>query len=115
MSGSGRGRRSTTSATISRICGTRPRSARAELEAGADRAALQSLLPPGGARNALDCALWDLEARIAGQPAWRLAGLDRFDTLPTTMTLGADQPSRMAEVAERPLRRLADAQAQADR
>lgn len=74
-------------------------SARAELEAGAGRAELQSLLPPGGARNALDCALWDLDARLAGQPVWRLAGLDRFETLPTTMTLSADEPERMAEVA----------------
>lgn len=74
-------------------------SARAELEAGAGRAELQSLLPPGGARNALDCALWDLDARLAGQPAWRLAGLERFAALPTTMTLSADEPARMAEVA----------------
>jgi L-alanine-DL-glutamate epimerase-like enolase superfamily enzyme len=73
--------------------------ARAELEAGADRAALQSLLPPGGARNALDCALWDLEARAARQPAWRLAGLDGFAPLPTTMTLSADAPARMAAAA----------------
>jgi L-alanine-DL-glutamate epimerase-like enolase superfamily enzyme len=49
-------------------------SARFELEAGAGRAELQSLLPPGGARNALDCALWDLEARARGQPVWRWRG-----------------------------------------
>src|SRR6188768_4204752 len=49
--------------------------ARAELEAGVDREELQSLLPPGGARNALDCALWDLEARTSGRPVWQLAGL----------------------------------------
>src|SRR6478736_2490275 len=74
-------------------------SARAELEAGAGRVELQSLLPPGGARNALDCALWDLESRLAGQPAWRLAGLHGLAWLPTTMTLSADEPARMAEVA----------------
>jgi L-alanine-DL-glutamate epimerase-like enolase superfamily enzyme len=75
-------------------------SARAELEAGADRAELQSLLPPGGARNALDCALWDLDAQAAREPVWRLAGLAGFDPLPTTMTISADEPERMAEVAK---------------
>jgi L-Ala-D/L-Glu epimerase len=39
------------------------------------RRAIQALLPPGAARNALDCALWDLEARLAGVPLWQLAGL----------------------------------------
>ena len=72
---------------------------RAAIEAGAGREELQSLLPPGGARNALDCALWDLDARRTGQPAWRLAGLERFDPLPTTMTIGADTPGAMAAVA----------------
>ena len=74
-------------------------SARAELEAGAGRAELQSLLPPGGARNALDCALWDLDARLTGQPAWRLAGLHGLAWLSTTMTLSADEPARMAAAA----------------
>ena len=53
-------------------------SVRAALEAGADRVALQKLLPAGAARNALDCALWDLEAKISGVPAWQLAGLHRL-------------------------------------
>lgn len=74
-------------------------SARAELEAGAGRTELQSLLPPGGARNALDCALWDFDARAAQRPVWQLAGLDGFGPLATTMTIGADEPARMAEVA----------------
>ncbi|MBT2135368.1 dipeptide epimerase [Croceibacterium sp. LX-88] len=74
-------------------------SARVELEAGADRAELQSLLPPGGARNALDCALWDLEARTVGVPVWQLAGLGKFAPLPTTMTISADASAKMAEVA----------------
>jgi L-alanine-DL-glutamate epimerase-like enolase superfamily enzyme len=74
-------------------------SVRPHLEAGADRAELQSLLPPGGARNALDCALWDLEARIAGLPVWQLAGLGRFEPLATTMTIGADTPQAMAAIA----------------
>ena len=42
---------------------------RAELEAGADQLQLAKLLPPGAARNAVDCALWDLEAKITGIPA----------------------------------------------
>ena len=74
-------------------------SARAELEAGADRVGLQSLLPPGGARNALDCALWDLEARRTGKPVWKLAGVGRFDALATTMTISAGAPEEMAAVA----------------
>ena len=73
--------------------------ARPALEAGAGREKLQSLLPPGGARNALDCALWDLEAKVAGAPVWQLAGLDRFEALPSTMTIGADSPQSMAETA----------------
>ncbi len=72
---------------------------RAELEAGADREELQSLLPPGGARNALDCALWDLAAQRAGVPVWKLAGVGRFDALPTTMTISAGAPEEMAAVA----------------
>src|SRR6478735_4696486 len=73
--------------------------ARTELEAGVHREELQSLLPPGGARNAIDCALWDLEARTAGKPVWQLAGLGGFGSLPTTMTISADDPATMAGVA----------------
>jgi L-alanine-DL-glutamate epimerase-like enolase superfamily enzyme len=72
---------------------------RADIEAGAGREQLQSLLPPGGARNALDCALWDLDAKLAGVPAWRLAGLDPPAPLPTTMTIGAAEPEEMARTA----------------
>ena len=46
---------------------------RGALERGADRQALRYLLPAGAARNALDCALWDLEAKQSGTPAWRAA------------------------------------------
>ena len=46
---------------------------RPALEAGLTRQALQDALPPGAARNALDCALWDLEAKLSGVPAWRPA------------------------------------------
>ncbi len=72
---------------------------RGEIEAGADREALRRLLPPGGARNALDCALWDLEARRSGQPVWRLAGLPAPRALTTTFTVGADEPGAMAAKA----------------
>lgn len=72
---------------------------RAELEAGADRAALQRLLPAGGARNALDCALWDLESKRRRQPAWRLAGLEPPRPLTTTFTITAGEPAAMAEKA----------------
>src|SRR5918999_5134791 len=47
---------------------------RGELEGGLDRMALQDALPPGAARNAVDCALWDLEAKRAGKRAWEVAG-----------------------------------------
>jgi L-alanine-DL-glutamate epimerase-like enolase superfamily enzyme len=61
-----------------------------------DRTALHSLLPRGGARNALDCALWDLEARRKGSAVWQLAGLAAPMPLLTTFTLGADDPIAMA-------------------
>jgi L-alanine-DL-glutamate epimerase-like enolase superfamily enzyme len=63
---------------------------RAPIEAGLDRAALAARLPAGGARNALDCALWDLEAKRAGRRAWQLAGLDGARSLGTCVTLGID-------------------------
>jgi L-Ala-D/L-Glu epimerase len=66
---------------------------------GVLRDALWSLLPPGGARNALDCALWDLEARRSGTPAWRIAGLDPPRPLPTTYTVGADTAEAMGRAA----------------
>ncbi|PEQ14066.1 dipeptide epimerase [Novosphingobium sp. PC22D] len=73
--------------------------AREAIEAGADRSALQKLLPPCGGRNALDCALWDLEAQQSGRPVWQLAGLPEPKPLRTTLTIGADEPGRMADAA----------------
>ncbi|MDT9598199.1 dipeptide epimerase [Sphingosinicella rhizophila] len=70
-------------------------SVRGEIESGLSREALQQLLPPGGARNALDCAYWDLEARRRGQPVWKLAGLGQSRPLLTTMTAGAEDPETM--------------------
>jgi L-alanine-DL-glutamate epimerase-like enolase superfamily enzyme len=63
------------------------------------RASLQDLLPPGAARNALDCALWELEARERGATPCELAGLPPARPLLTTVTLGADAPDVMAEGA----------------
>ncbi|MEF9977162.1 MAG: dipeptide epimerase [Thermomonas sp.] len=69
------------------------------IEAGLTREDARALLPPGGARNALDCALWELEARRAGVPVWQLAGLQGVRPLLTTFTVGADEPSAMATAA----------------
>ena len=74
-------------------------SKRAAIEAGIDREALQSLLPAGGARNALDCALWELDSQRTGKPVWELAGLDAPRPLLTTFTLGAETPAQMADRA----------------
>ena len=63
------------------------------------REELRSTMPPGGARNAVDCAMWDLEASRAGRPVWQLAGLDKVRPLVTTFTVGADEPRTMAEKA----------------
>ena len=72
---------------------------RRDIEAGVDRESLRRLLPPGGARNALDCALWDLEAKRLGQPVWRIAGIERPRPLLTTFTIPANDPGTMAEKA----------------
>ena len=74
-------------------------SLRARIETGIDRESLQAMLPPGGARNALDCALWDLEAKLSGRPAWQIADLDEPRPLLTVFTCHADEPERMAERA----------------
>ena len=76
--------------------------ARAAIEAQPNREALRRILPPGGARNAVDCALWELEAARAGRPVWALAGMaEPPRALVTTFTLGADTPEAMAEGARR--------------
>ena len=70
--------------------------ARPAIEAGADRAALLEIMPAGGARNAVDAALWELEAQRSGLPVWKLAGLPEAKPVITTFTLGADDPAVMA-------------------
>src|SRR5947208_14178630 len=69
------------------------------IECGLTRAELRSLLPPGGARNALDCALWELESRRAQAPVCQLAGVETPRPLLTTFTVSANEPAAMAEVA----------------
>jgi L-alanine-DL-glutamate epimerase-like enolase superfamily enzyme len=67
----------------------------------ADRLPLQRLLPPGAARNALDCALWDYAAKRDGVPAWSTAGLDGLKPVTTAYTLSLGDPGSMAEAARR--------------
>ena len=74
---------------------------RSAIEAGPTRDELRSIMPAGGARNAIDCALWELEAARAGVPVWQLAGQAAPQPLRTTFTLGADSPEAMAEGARR--------------
>jgi L-alanine-DL-glutamate epimerase-like enolase superfamily enzyme len=77
---------------------------------GLDRAALLQAMPPGAARNALDAALWDFEAKTSGNSAARLAGVGRLRPLVTAYTLGLDTPERMATAAaehrDRPVLKL---------
>jgi L-Ala-D/L-Glu epimerase len=66
------------------------------LDVHAARQSAQSLLPPGAARNALDCALWDLEAKAAGMPVWQLAGLTTAPkALQTAFTISLGEPAIM--------------------
>ena len=60
-----------------------------------EREALLETMPRGAARNALDCALWDLEAKRAGVPVWRLAGLEEPRPLPTAFTISLGEPEKM--------------------
>ena len=85
-------------------------SIRTALESGADRDALQSLLPAGAARNAVDCALWDLDAKRTGLPASQLVGLHRIAPTTTAYTISVGTPESMAEAsakaAHRPLLKI---------
>lgn len=80
------------------------------LDAGLDRQGLLAALPAGAARNAVDCALWDLEAKQAGRPAWQLAGLAEPGPLTTAYTLSLGPADAMGaaarEAAHRPLLKL---------
>ena len=80
------------------------------IASGLDRAALQALLPAGAARNALDCALWDLEAKATGRSAAKLAGLAPLHAVETAFTISLASPEEMAararEAAAHPLLKL---------
>jgi len=80
------------------------------LPAEFDREALYDLLPAGAARNAVDCALWDLEAKQAGVRVWELAGLGAPGPEVTAYTLSLDEPEKMrtqaAKHAHRPLLKI---------
>jgi L-alanine-DL-glutamate epimerase-like enolase superfamily enzyme len=72
------------------------RASSGDIEAGAGRAALQQLLPPGAARNALDCALWDLDAKQAGTSVAALLGLPPLQPVETALTISLGTPEEMA-------------------
>ena len=71
----------------------------ATVEAGAGRDALQTLLPAGAARNAIDCALWDLEAKLSGGTAAMMAGVGPLLPLTTAYTISLGPPEEMAAAA----------------
>jgi len=95
----------TIEAAVAAIEGLRP-----EIARGLDREALQSAMPPGAARNAVDCALWDLDAKRSGRPVWQLAGLAPPRPVTTAYTLSLDTIDSMATAARgnahRPLLKL---------
>lgn len=78
-----------------------------EIASGMDRQALMTAMPAGAARNAVDCALWDLEAKMSGTPAWRHLSDIAPKALETAYTLSLGTPEAMAaqalENAHRPL------------
>ncbi|PYK03151.1 MAG: dipeptide epimerase [Verrucomicrobia bacterium] len=69
-------------------------------EKSLDRHRIQQLLPAGAARNALDCALWDLEAKISGKRAWELANVLMVPKVETSFTISLDTPEKMAAAAK---------------
>ena len=65
-----------------------------------NRSELQKLFPPSSARNALDCALWDLESKISGRRVWELANIPLRNEVETAFTISLDTPDAMAAVAK---------------
>lgn len=80
-------------------------SLRDDLAGGLTREALQTRLPAGAARNAIDCALWDLEAKRTGRRAWELAGRARLDPVKTSFTISLGPAEQMAQAARANARR----------
>jgi L-alanine-DL-glutamate epimerase-like enolase superfamily enzyme len=74
---------------------------RDRIEGGIGREALQEAMPAGAARNAVDCALWDLDAKRSGIRAHVTAGVDRLRPVTTAYTISLDTPNAMAETAAR--------------
>ena len=72
---------------------------RPSLAAGLTRIGLQAAMPPGAARNALDCAFWDLEAKRSGRSVHELAGLPAPRPLTTAYTISLGAPAEMATAA----------------
>ena len=70
------------------------------LPADIDRETLQTMLPAGAARNAVDCALWDLESKTLNQPIWQLAGMQMPKQALTAFTLSLDEPENMLKQAK---------------
>jgi L-alanine-DL-glutamate epimerase-like enolase superfamily enzyme len=79
--------------------------ARGVIEAGGDGALVQAAMRPGAARNAVDCALWDLRAKREGRRAYEILGLKRLEPLKTAYTLSLAEPAAMAEQARANARR----------
>jgi L-alanine-DL-glutamate epimerase-like enolase superfamily enzyme len=81
-----------------------------DIAGGLDRKGLLDAMPAGAARNAIDCALWDLQAKRTGKRVWALAGLAAPEPVETAYTLSVDTPAAMAEAARanaaRPLLKL---------
>ncbi|MEF3047957.1 N-acetyl-D-Glu racemase DgcA [Pseudotabrizicola sp. L79] len=71
----------------------------ADLPPGITRTDLQHALPAGAARNAVDCALWDLQAKTTGQRVWHLLGLPALQPVPIAFTLSLESPASMREQA----------------
>ena len=69
-------------------------------EKSVDRQQLRKLLPAGAARNALDCALWDLEAKRSGKRAWELANVSMAAEVETSFTISLDTPAKMGLAAK---------------
>lgn len=86
----------TAESTLAEIEAQRP-----AIESGAlDRAALQRTMPARSARNAIDCALWDLEAKLSGRSVWELAGLDAPAVITSDVTIGILPPDETRRAAE---------------
>lgn len=86
----------TPESTLAEIESLRPR-----IESGAlDRASLQKEMSARSARNAIDCALWDLESKLSGRSVWDLAGLDAPARIASDVTIGILSPEETARAAE---------------